>query len=236
MGSTGSMTWNSSGTLYGQGNCDTFYPTVAQASMDGVHMQFVELNNGCIAVSPPYANSQLYYTTGTLNIDGKTINWNSPVAFPGTAGYGASVAMWPMHDTNGNPLSTYFVVEEHTVQNGGSAMYYTTGVLTPGSSTIAWDLPSAGFDNGISPHIAVCSEDNKSGGAAVIDVHNGGGQGWYKTGRINGHYINWQANGHEYDVGSTMVGGPSVACTQNWGVETHENSSGQLISTKFTEN
>jgi hypothetical protein len=250
---TGSVAWNNDLTDFvnagqntaGKTTSGAFEPTVAQANGLGSYATaFVEMHSGLTAGYPPFASSQLYYTVGYLNSNGHTVNWSSsPHTFPGTAGYHSSVAMWPMSATQ------YFVVEVHNASTGVSNLVYTTGYLTAGASTIAWDLPSAVYDSaGLRPQVAVCSEDNVDpepnfGGTntpAVIAFHSSGaGALWYHTGRIggsSGHYVQWGGSVQVSGI-SALDGKPSVACTQNYGYEAHtNNSSGALVRRTFELN
>jgi hypothetical protein len=224
---TGGVSW-SSGTLYQSG----FFPTAAQASINGLP-QFIELHNGTGSDTiPPNPDDQIWVLTGTR--DGNGIAWNGGNVDNLASGYNPQVAIWP----NG---SVYFVLEVHqetstfgspglTIESGPLA--YSYGTLQPGATAVNWTHHGV-YDSGSYPSIAICSE---GANPSVVEVHNGGtGVPWYHTGRISSNNTMTWSNGGQYAQGDNEANfAPHVACTGYFGVEVHVNTTAGTLDLRRT--
>jgi hypothetical protein len=212
------------------------YPSIAQASSPGYGTQFIVFYQSAnCGRSPCSINDSLVYQTGTLNTDGQTISWGPEQGWSG--GDKPSVAIYPIGP------GQFFVVDAHQGQPGSGALWMDFGVLQYGSPTVQWTGHTTQYDNGLDPSVAICSEPGGAG-AAIIEVHNGGwgsNLGWYRTGRIescNGYAACYTTLGGDwYELGQNFYN-PTVACTQYWGYEVHQDApgGGGLWQMKFTIN
>jgi hypothetical protein len=217
-----------------------FYPSIAQASIPGHATQLIMFYNGANCNSLPCSpNGGLYYRTGTLNGDGVTINWGSEHAW--SAGWFPSVAIAPISNSN-----QFFVVEAHQGTNDtGTSLWMDFGVLTAGQDGVNFAPETQQYDWGLSPSVAICTEGNRT--PSVIEVHNGGWgstAGWYHAGRIQGcnnSQYPWctaaLGGSQQFDAGQAVIK-PTVACTNNWGYEVHQDGLGGsgLHETRFSIN
>jgi hypothetical protein len=240
LSTNGTLSWV--GTNWENNPGQGFYPSIAQANIPGQPTQFIMFYNktDCSQLPCSPNDGVLAYMTGVLNGDGTTISWGSEHTW--SAGWYPSVAIAPIV----NSSNQFFVVEAHQgTGDNGTSLWMDFGVLTAGSDSINFAPETQNYDWGASPSVAICAEGGRT--PSVIEVHNGGGgstAGWYHAGRIQGCFNSqypWctaaLGNSQQFDIGQAVIK-PTVACTNNWGYEVHQDGVGGsgLHETRFSIN
>ena len=152
----------------------------------------------------------LWYLWGTLSgVDGTQVTWE--VAQQYDNGLHPAVAT-----LLGN------IVEVHQGQNGVGQLWYRTAVKPAATGAPGQDFRWYGshpYDTGVNPSVAMTTSDS---GDVIVEVHQGQdgvGPLWYRTGRIQGVGIIWNAS-FQYDNGAA----PSVATEHSFGYDIHQAS------------